>query len=103
MFVFSVLYPATEGARFDHDYYDQTHMPLVKDAFSPTGLDATKILKGVSGGAGGAAPYVVMAHLIFRTEEDLQASLTGPRAAEVFADVANFTDIQPITQVSTLD
>jgi uncharacterized protein (TIGR02118 family) len=103
MVVFSVLYPASPGARFDHAYYDQTHLPLAKAAFSPTGLDAVKILKGLSGGTGGAAPYVLMAHLIFETAEALQASLTGPRAAEVFADVANFTDIQPVTQISTLE
>jgi uncharacterized protein (TIGR02118 family) len=44
-----------------------------------------------------------MAHLIFETAEALQASLTGPRAAEVFADIPNFTDIQPVTQVSALE
>jgi hypothetical protein len=30
----------------------------------------------------------------------LNASLTGPRAAEVFGDIANFTTIQPVTQIS---
>jgi uncharacterized protein (TIGR02118 family) len=42
-----------------------------------------------------------MAHLNFQSAEALQASLTGPRAAEVFADIANFTTIQPLTQVSS--
>jgi uncharacterized protein (TIGR02118 family) len=103
MIVFSVLYPASEGARFDHDYYDNIHLPMAKAAFAPTGLDAVKILKGLSGGSGGGAPYVLMAHLIFKTEQELQASMTGPRAAEVFADIPNFTNIQPITQISSLD
>jgi uncharacterized protein (TIGR02118 family) len=103
MIVFSVLYPASEGARFDHDYYDRTHLPMAKAVFSATGMDTIKVLKGLSGGSGGAAPYVLMAHLIFKTEQDLHASLTGPRAAEVFADIPNFTDIQPVTQVSSLE
>ena len=28
----SVMYPNTPGARFDHDYYRDKHMPLVKGA-----------------------------------------------------------------------
>ena len=27
----SVMYPNTEGARFDHTYYRDKHMPMVKD------------------------------------------------------------------------
>jgi uncharacterized protein (TIGR02118 family) len=26
----SVIYPNTAGARFNHDYYRDTHMPMVK-------------------------------------------------------------------------
>jgi uncharacterized protein (TIGR02118 family) len=103
MIVFSVVYPATEGAHFDRTYYDGTHIPLVKKAFSPTGLRDIKILHGISGGAGGAAHYVAMAHLIFETAEALKATLTSPAAAGVFADVPNFTSITPVTQISTLE
>jgi uncharacterized protein (TIGR02118 family) len=100
MAVLTVLYPAAEGARFDQAYYDATHVPLVKDAFTPTGLTGVQVLKGLAGGGGGAAPYVVIVNLVFRDAEALQASMTGPRAPEVLADVARFTDITPITQVS---
>jgi uncharacterized protein (TIGR02118 family) len=100
MVIFSVLYPASEGARFDTGYYDGTHIPLVKAAFAGTGLTGVQVFKGLSAGDGGGAPYVAMAHLTFRDADALQASLAGPRAAEVFADLAKFTDIQPITQVS---
>jgi uncharacterized protein (TIGR02118 family) len=102
MIVFSVLYPASEGARFDQAYYDATHIPLVKDAFGSTGLTDVKVFHGLSAGDGGPAPYVAMAHLTFRDAQALQASMGGPRAAAVLADVAVFTDIQPITQVSAL-
>lgn len=100
MVVFTVLYPARDGATFDHAYYDATHIPLVKDAFTPTGLTGVQVLKGLSAGDGGAAPYLVIVNLIFRDAAALQASLGGPRAPEVLADVARFTDIQPVTQVS---
>jgi uncharacterized protein (TIGR02118 family) len=102
MIVFSVLYPSSDGAHFDHDYYIGTHMPLARKNFGP-GVRDVKILKGVSDAAGGAPAYVVMAHLIFESEHDMTTAMSGPRAAEVFADLPNFTNIQPITQVSTLD
>jgi uncharacterized protein (TIGR02118 family) len=100
MVVFSVLYPARSGGRFDQAYYRATHIPLVEDAFAKSGLRNVEVQQGLSAGDGGAAPFVAMAHLSFESPEALQASLTGPRAAEVFADIANFTDIAPITQVS---
>lgn len=100
MIVFSVFYPATSGARFDAAYYNANHIPLVEQAFEATGLVGVQVFHGLSAGDGGAAPYVAMAHLSFESADALQASLTGPRAAEVFGDIAKFTTIQPVTQVS---
>ena len=73
----------------------------MKDAFGPTGLTDVQVMHGVSAAGGGPAPFVCIAHLTFADAGALQASLTGPRAGEVFADVAKFTDIKSVTQVST--
>jgi len=100
MVIFSVLYPATPGARFDQAYYDAVHIPLLKAAFTPTGLRDVQVLKGLPGQDGGPAPFLLMVHMTFDGPEALAASLGGPRAPEVLGDVAKFTDIQPITQVS---
>lgn len=100
MVVFTVLYPAAAGATFDQTYYDAVHIPLVREAFSSTGLTDVLVLKGLPGPDGSPAPFVVMVNLTFRDAAALQASLGGPRAAEVLADVAKFTNIQPVTQVS---
>ncbi len=102
MMVLTVLYPATPGGRFDWDYYNDAHIPLVRSAFGTTGLQDVQVLQGVSTPDGGLAPYVAIANLIFADADAVQASLTGPRAAEVFGDLANFTDIRPVTQLSTL-
>jgi len=42
----SVLYPTTEGASFDHDYYREHHVPL---AVTTWGLDGAEIDKGIDG------------------------------------------------------
>ncbi|HEY8615556.1 EthD family reductase [Phenylobacterium sp.] len=99
--ILSVLYPAADGKSFDQAYYDSHHIPLVKEAFGPTGLTGVQVFKGLSAPDGSQAPYVAMAHLTFADAAALQASMTSPRAGEVFADVAKFTNIQPVTQVST--
>lgn len=103
MIVLSVLYPASETARFDHDYYASHHIPLVREAFASTGLTDVQVLKGLSAPGGGPAPYVVMANLVFDGPDSLKASLGGPRGGEVLADIASFTNIRPITQVSFIE
>lgn len=101
MIVVSVMYPTTEGGKFDMDYYNATHIPLVKEAFGPTGLKSVEVLQGLPGPEG-KPPYVAIANLAFESPQALQASMGGPRAAEVVGDIANFTDIAPVRQLSSV-
>src|ERR1700710_375229 len=48
----SVMYPNVEGARFDHAYYRDKHMPLVKGLMGGGCLFYT-VDKGLAGGAPG--------------------------------------------------
>jgi conserved hypothetical protein len=102
MIVVSVMYPSTEGGTFDMDYYNATHIPLVKEAFGPTGLASVQVLQGLPGPDGAQPPYVAIANLVFESPEALQKSMGGPRAAEVVGDVPNFTNITPNRQISLL-
>ena len=93
MIVFSVLYPKTDGATFDHDYYANSHVPLAVDAW---GLDAgqARIEKGLDG------PYEAAVHFTFDSADALGAAMGSERTGEVMADVANYTTITPVTQMS---
>jgi uncharacterized protein (TIGR02118 family) len=93
MIVFSVLYPKTDGATFDHDYYANSHVPLAIDAW---GLDAgqARIEKGLDG------PYEAAVHFTFDSTDALGAAMGSERTGEVMADVANYTTITPVTQTS---
>ena len=95
----SVMYPNTPGARFDHAYYRDKHMPMLKARMG----DACKrytVEKGLSGGAPGApAPYVAMCHILADSVEAFQAAF-GPHAKEIMMDVANYTDLRPVMQIS---
>lgn len=97
----SVMYPNTAGARFDHAYYRDKHMPLVKGLMGDTCLFYT-VDKGLAGGAPGEpAPYVGMCHIFSDSVETFQAGF-GPHAKEIMADIANYTDLAPVTQISEI-
>jgi uncharacterized protein (TIGR02118 family) len=95
----SVMYPNTPGARFNHEYYAGTHMPLVKKRMG----DACKFYtvdKGLAGGAPGtAATYVGMCHIYCDTVESFQKGF-GPHADEIMGDIPNYTDLAPVIQIS---
>ncbi len=95
----SVMYPNTPGARFDHDYYRTTHMPLVKSRMGDNCRSYT-IDKGLAGGAPGSpAVYVGMCHIFCDSVETFQKGF-GPHAQEIMGDVKNYTDLTPIMQIS---
>ena len=95
----SVMYPNTPGARFNHEYYRDTHMPLVKARMGSSCKFYT-VDKGLAGGAPGtAATYVGMCHIFCDSVESFQGGF-GPHAKEIMADIRNYTDIAPVMQIS---
>lgn len=89
----SVLYPKTEGATFDHDYYRDSHVPL---ALATWGMEIADIDKGIDG------PYEAAVHFTFDSMESLGTALGGEGSATVTADVANYTTIVPVIQISEI-
>lgn len=99
MIKLSVMYPQQPGARFDHAYYRDKHMPLLKSRMGDACRSYT-IDKGIGGGAPGeSAPYVAMCHVFADSMEAFQAAF-APHAKEIMADIANYTDIKPVLQFS---
>ncbi len=89
----SVLYPRTDGATFDHDYYRDQHVPL---ACTTWGLDGAEVDKGVDG------PYVAAVHFRFPSVEAMQTAMAVEGTLAVQADVANYTTIAPVMQISEI-
>lgn len=95
----SVMYPNNPGTRFDHNYYRDHHMPLIKSRMG-AGLKYYSVEKGLTGGAPDSpAAYVAACDLLCDSVEAYQASF-GPHAQEIRADIRNFTDQKPIVQIS---
>ena len=97
----NVMYPYTEGARFDHAYYRDRHMPMVKARLGSACAYYT-VEKGLAGRAPGEPPvFVAMCAFICDSAEGYHAAIQEHRA-EILADIANYTDIAPVLQFSEL-
>lgn len=89
----SVLYPSTDGATFDHDYYRERHVPLAVKTWSPV---RAEVDRGIDG------PYVAAVHFVFADQDALNAAMGAGGTGEIIADVANYTTITPVMQTSEL-
>lgn len=101
MIKISVMYPNDPSARFDHDYYRDKHMPLLKERMGDTCKHYT-VEKGIGGGAPGVqAPFIAMCHIFCDSVESFQQGF-GPHAKEILADIPNYTDQKPVIQISDI-
>lgn len=97
----NVMYPYTEGVRFDHAYYRDRHMPMMQARLGGACAYYT-IDKGVAGRAPGSPPvFVAMCAFICDSAEAYEAAIQ-PHRPEILADIANYTDIVPIVQLSEI-
>ena len=96
----TVTYPRCEGATFDFDYYQATHLPLVASRWRNAGLTGAQALRGTSAADGSAAPYLAIALISFDTDESMHAAMTGPHIGEIAGDIPNFTNVQPVIQIN---
>lgn len=94
----SVMYPNTENARFDYDYYRDVHLPLVEKRMGHY-LVSWSIDKIVGTTEGEPAPYIAACHLICHSVEDLQKGMAD-HIDEIVGDVANFTNLTPQQWIS---
>lgn len=95
----SVMYPNSSGARFDHAYYRDKHLPTVKRLMGEACRYYT-VDKGLAGGAPGTpALYVATCHLLCDSIDAFQAGF-GPHTEEIMADIPNYADLTPVIQIS---
>jgi uncharacterized protein (TIGR02118 family) len=95
----SVFYPAAENAKFDMDYYCNSHMPMVQEKLGAA-CKRVAVELGMAGGAPGTSPtYAAMGHLYFDSAAEFETAF-APHAEAILADVPKYTNIQPVFQIS---
>lgn len=99
MIKITILYPNSEGKTFDMDYYAEKHMPMLDSLFGDS-LKHLAIDEGVAGRTPDAPiPYLAIGYLYFNSLAEYQKAF-GPNAEKILSDIPNYTNIQPIVQIS---
>jgi uncharacterized protein (TIGR02118 family) len=94
-----VFYPNTPDSTFDLDYYVNTHIPMVQGKLGAA-CTGVAVESGLGGGAPDApATYNAMGYLYFDSVDSLQGSFR-PHAEAMMENVQNFTNIEPVIQLS---
>jgi len=97
----SALYPKQPDTKFDMPYYLNSHVKMVQQLLGPR-LKGVAVEEGISGiQPGSSASYAAMGHLLFESVADFQASF-GPQALTIVGDIPNYTNSQPIIQISEI-
>jgi len=99
----SILYPNSPGARFGFDYYIERHMPRAIELLSAhSGFRAVSVERGIGGTEPGSPPAYIATCVFTFDRVDSFLSAFMPDAAELQADIPNYTDIVPQIEFSEI-
>ena len=99
MVILTVVYPRSASSHFDHEYYVNSHIPLVHNRFDSMGLGSVRLVRGTASMDGSTPPFELIVLLGFSSAQALSAALEA-HGGEVVGDVPNFTNIEPLLQIS---
>lgn len=101
MFKVAILYPNGDDKTFNLDYYEHKHMPMVAGLLGEN-LKFYEIDKGIAGRTpNDKAPYVAIGYFYVLDVAAYNKAIAQNRDA-VIGDIKNYTNIQPVVQVSEI-
>ena len=101
MFKVAILYPNGEGKNFDMDYYENKHMPMVA-GFLSKNLKFYEIDKGIAGRTPtDKVPYLAVGYFYIKDVAEYNKAI-GKNIDAIINDFKNYTNIQPIIQISEI-
>ena len=97
----SILYPNTEGSRFDLDYYLHTHLPMTEKLLAPQ-MKSMVVEHGIAGTTPGSPPaYIALCHLEFNSIDTFLEAFM-PHMATLTGDIPNYTDVEAVIQFNEI-
>ena len=95
----SVLYPQSPDSTFNVDYFVNSHIPMVQSKLGAA-CKGIELEVGLAGVEPGTPPtYMAMGHLHFDSVDAFEAAF-GAHAESLLADIPNYTNTQPVFQIS---
>ncbi len=88
-----VIYPASEEATFDYDYYVDTHLPLIEENWGEL-MEMVEASRGLASGPDVPPAYLLIATITFPDLDTLDKAM-GEKGGEIIDDVVNFTNVRP--------
>lgn len=99
MFKVTILYPNGDDKTFDMDYYEKKHMPMVA-GFLGKNLKFYEIDKGISGRtANDKVPFLAIGYFYVTDIAEYNKAIAQNRDT-IVSDFKNYTNVQPIIQIS---
>lgn len=98
-FKVEILYPNGDDKTFDMDYYEKKHMPMVA-GFLGKNLKYYEIDKGIGGRTpSDKAPFAAIGYFYINDVAEYNKAIAQNRDA-IISDFKNYTNIQPVVQIS---
>ena len=91
----TILYPNSEGVRWDVEYYRTHHMPLIMRLYGKEAIKRFELRKGSTGQAGGAPGYIGAVNIYINEQKAFDAA-GAAHGSELVADVPHFSSVMPI-------
>lgn len=92
----TIVYRYAPDARFDFDYYENTHMPLIMDRYGDS-ISRFELRRGQPGADGAPPPYLATITIWIADAEAFDAAAAQYQAG-IRADVDKFTNAELIAQ-----
>lgn len=91
----TILYPNSEGVRWDVDYYRTHHMPLIMKLYGEQAIKRFELRKGATGQTGGPPPYIGSVNIYINDQKAFDAA-GAEHGKTLVADVPHFSSVMPI-------
>ncbi|WYZ37001.1 hypothetical protein EsH8_II_000507 [Colletotrichum jinshuiense] len=92
----SILYPNEADAKYDIDYYQNSHMPSVGAQWKSAGATSWNVTKYVTGSNDKQPKYAFAGIFTFDSIEGIHKALAFPETAAFMDDVPNYSNKEPV-------
>ena len=90
----TIVYPNSEGVRWDVEYYRTHHMPLIMRLYGASAIKRFELRKGDSGQSGGKPDYIGSVNIYINDQKAFDAA-GKQHGGELVADVPHFSSVGP--------